>query len=178
MPASINTPFFNKARTKIGVKPKGIPPIYQPHLVAEAILYAAENPVRELFVGGAGRFLAFTQSLSPQMADALLLRMAFEGQRTDEPKSVEDPDAFYEPLVGYDRVEGDFSGEARPTSLYTWLELHPVLTTFIGSITLGAVAALVRRAFRNGNGSNGHAVFPQSQSNQRPAIPEELVVLG
>jgi len=28
MPASINTPLFNKARTKLGVKPMGVPPLY------------------------------------------------------------------------------------------------------------------------------------------------------
>jgi NAD(P)-dependent dehydrogenase (short-subunit alcohol dehydrogenase family) len=38
MPASINTPLFNKSRTKIGVKPLGLPPIYQPGIVVDAIL--------------------------------------------------------------------------------------------------------------------------------------------
>src|ERR671913_2337229 len=33
IPAAINTPFFTKARTKLGVKPKGFPPIYQPGVV-------------------------------------------------------------------------------------------------------------------------------------------------
>src|SRR5688500_857376 len=44
MPATINTPFFDKARTKLGVKPVAPPPIYQPGIVSEAILHAAENP--------------------------------------------------------------------------------------------------------------------------------------
>src|SRR5215213_1239535 len=39
MPAAINTPFFIKARTKLGVKPKGFPPVYQPGIVADAILH-------------------------------------------------------------------------------------------------------------------------------------------
>src|SRR3712207_8928850 len=30
MPASINTPFFDKSRTKLGVKPKAVPPFYEP----------------------------------------------------------------------------------------------------------------------------------------------------
>src|SRR5690606_26156298 len=38
MPASINTPLFDHARTKIGTKPKGLPPIYQPEVVVEAIV--------------------------------------------------------------------------------------------------------------------------------------------
>jgi NAD(P)-dependent dehydrogenase (short-subunit alcohol dehydrogenase family) len=44
MPAGINTPFFNKARTKMGVKPMPAPPIYHPQVVAEVILHAADIP--------------------------------------------------------------------------------------------------------------------------------------
>ena len=43
MPASINTPFFDKSRTKLGVKPKAVPPFYEPGVVADTILYAAEK---------------------------------------------------------------------------------------------------------------------------------------
>lgn len=175
MPTSINTPFFSKARTKLGVHPKGLPPIYQPHLAAEAILYAAENPVRDLFVGGPARLFALTQSLSPQMTDAMLRRMAFEGQLTDQPKSVEGPNAFYEPLPGYDRVEGIFSDEAKPTSIYTWLELHPTLATLAGTLALGVAAGLLRRVFSNG--SNG-ASSQHSLAEQQVPVSEELVVLG
>src|SRR3954468_11866802 len=55
MPATINTPLFDKARTKLGVKPVAPPPIYQPGIVSEAILHAAENPTRDLVVGGAAK---------------------------------------------------------------------------------------------------------------------------
>ena len=48
LPGTINTPFFDKGRTKIGVKPVGIPPIYEPETVANVIVYAAENPARDL----------------------------------------------------------------------------------------------------------------------------------
>ncbi len=55
LPASINTPLFNAACTKIGVKPKPASPVYQPNVVADAILYAAEHPVTEIYAGGAAR---------------------------------------------------------------------------------------------------------------------------
>jgi NAD(P)-dependent dehydrogenase (short-subunit alcohol dehydrogenase family) len=50
-PAVINTPFWNNGLTKLGVKPAGIPPYYDPRLVADAILYVAEHPTRDYFVG-------------------------------------------------------------------------------------------------------------------------------
>src|ERR687893_219414 len=67
MPAGINTPFFNKARTKLGVKPMPMPPIYQPDVVADVILYAAEHPTRDIEAGGAAKMLILNQRLSPRM---------------------------------------------------------------------------------------------------------------
>ncbi|CAA9578900.1 MAG: hypothetical protein AVDCRST_MAG86-2495 [uncultured Truepera sp.] len=108
---SIITPFFNKARNKLGVKPKGLPPIYEPRVVSDAILYAAEHPVRDLFAGGAARQLAFLQALSPRAVDAFVLMTGFEGQKTKEPMSAGAPDNLYAPVDGdaYNRVKGDFS---------------------------------------------------------------------
>ncbi len=48
---------FNKARTKLGVKPVGVPPLYQPSLVANAIFDVAEHPKREVVVGDAGKMI-------------------------------------------------------------------------------------------------------------------------
>ena len=52
MPGTINTPFFDKGRTKLGVKPVAPSSIYGPSIVTDAILHAAENPARDLVVGG------------------------------------------------------------------------------------------------------------------------------
>ena len=61
-PATINTPFFDNARNKLDVKPKGPPPIYEPGIVADCVLYAAEHPVRDLYAGGAGKTMALGRS--------------------------------------------------------------------------------------------------------------------
>ncbi|MDF5715871.1 MAG: hypothetical protein PUP93_18805 [Rhizonema sp. NSF051] len=70
MPAGINTPLFNKARTKLGVKPMPTPPIYDPSLVALAIVEAAEHPKREVIVGDAGKLILLAQRISPELVDA------------------------------------------------------------------------------------------------------------
>src|SRR4051794_18723011 len=72
LPASINTPLFNQARPRIGDKPKGLPPIYQPNVVADTILYAAEHPARDVVAGGAAAALILNQRLSPRLVDAFL----------------------------------------------------------------------------------------------------------
>lgn len=122
LPASINTPFFDKARTKIGVKPMGLPPIYPPALVADTILHAAEHPAREIVVGGAGKAMILTQRVSPRLMDAFLERAGFAGQETREPKSEDAPDNLFAPLPGYDRVEGGFGAQAKLEAASPWLQ--------------------------------------------------------
>jgi NAD(P)-dependent dehydrogenase (short-subunit alcohol dehydrogenase family) len=143
MPAAINTPFFTKARTRLGVKPKGFPPIYQPGVVADAILYSAEKAPREIVAGGAGKGMLLTQRFSPRLMDAFMLRGGFGSQMTDEPKSVENPDALFAPMKGQDRAEGDFGERATPRSYLTWLDTHPAARWSVGAaVTLVALGAI------------------------------------
>lgn len=116
MPAGINTPLFNKARTKLGVKPMPTPPIYDPSLVAKAIVEAAEHPKREVVVGDAGKLILLAQRISPSLVDAYMLRTGFDSQYTNEPKSENAPDNLFEPISGYDKIQGDFSDQARYSS--------------------------------------------------------------
>jgi hypothetical protein len=125
MPAGVNTPFFSNARTKLGVKPRPPRPIYQPEHVADAVVYAAEHPVRELFVGGGAKMLVMSKRLMPRAVESYLLATAFRNQRTNEPKSTDAPSGLYAPETGDDRVHGDFTQLARRHSLYTWLQTHP-----------------------------------------------------
>lgn len=134
-PASINTPFFNNARSKIGMRPKGAPPIYEPGVVADCILYAATHPVRDLYAGGAGKALALNQIVAPSLMDMFLARAGIPLQRTDEP--ADDDDALTMPRIEEDRIQGDFSDEARRFSLYTWLETHPAVGRTAGLATTG-----------------------------------------
>jgi NAD(P)-dependent dehydrogenase (short-subunit alcohol dehydrogenase family) len=146
LPGTINTPFFDKGRSKIGVKPVGIPPIYEPETVADVIVYAAENPARDLVSGGAARALILNQRLSPRMLDAVLTtRAGFSPQKTEEPRSEDDPDNLYGPIPGHDTARNGFRAFSR--SLYNWLEMHPTVRREAAAGTaLGLLAALRRRS--------------------------------
>jgi NAD(P)-dependent dehydrogenase (short-subunit alcohol dehydrogenase family) len=147
MPAAINTPFFDKARTRLGVKPKGFPPLYAPEVVAGAILYAAEKAPRDIVAGGAGKGLILGQRLSPRLMDAVMLRGGFTSQMTDEPKSASDPDALFEPVQDQNRADGDFGDQTLRKSLLTWLDTHPAIKrgAIVGA-ALGTVALLRARS--------------------------------
>jgi short-subunit dehydrogenase len=146
MPATINTPFFDKARTKLGVKPVAPPPIYQPGIVSEAILHATENPARDLVVGGAAKAVILSQTVSPRLLDILLKLRGFEVHYTSEPKPEGAPDNLFEPIDGYNTVEGSFRDRAHPRSLYNWLQLHPTVKRgAVAGMAIGALGALRRR---------------------------------
>jgi NAD(P)-dependent dehydrogenase (short-subunit alcohol dehydrogenase family) len=146
MPATINTPLFDKARTKLGVKPVAPPPIYQPGIVSEAILHATENPARDLVVGGAAKAVILSQTVSPRLLDILLKLRGFEVHYTSEPKPEDAPDNLFEPIDGYNTVEGSFRDRAHPRSLYNWLQLHPTVKRgAVAGMAIGALGALRRR---------------------------------
>lgn len=140
MPSGINTPLFNKARTKMGVKPMPAPPIYEPSVVAEAILYAAEHPTRDIFAGGAGKMLWLTQRMAPALLDSILAKTGFEGQQTKEPKPQDAPDNLYAPIDGFNKIGGDFFEKARSKSASNWLETHPQARRALKSAALGSLA--------------------------------------
>lgn len=140
MPSGINTPLFNHARTKLGVKPMPAPPIYQPQVVAEVILHAAENPTRDIYAGGAGRAMAALQKLSPALMDKILVKSAFEAQKTKEAKSLDAPDNLQNAIESHGQIGGDFSEQSRTKSLSNWLEVHPQTQRALKTVALCGVA--------------------------------------
>ncbi|HEY9858068.1 MAG TPA: SDR family oxidoreductase [Candidatus Obscuribacterales bacterium] len=143
-PSVVNTPFWDNALTRIGVQPAGIPPYYSPRLVADAILYTASHPTRDFFVGDSARMLDLLQKLSPSLVDTLLQQIGFPLQRTEEPKSEDDPNNLYEPVLTETRVDGDFNHMVIP-SLLDWVDKNPVLKW--GAIAGVSVALLAAQAF-------------------------------
>jgi NAD(P)-dependent dehydrogenase (short-subunit alcohol dehydrogenase family) len=145
LPAGINTPFFDKSMTRLGVKPRPSPPVYEPELVAKAILHAAEHPVREIYVGGAGKSMEWLHRLAPNLADQLFSRFAFPAQMTDQSKTDQAPHNLYEHMEGYDQVHGSFGEEARSASVYTGLEMRPALRWGLLSRLAGVGFVLLTR---------------------------------
>ncbi len=121
LPASIDTPFFEHARSKLGVMAKPPPPVYAPEVVADSIVYAAQHPRREILVGGAAALFQLGQRLSPALTDALLsIRRLGEGsQRTDRPDN--GVDNLDHPVDEPGRVHGAHSGRVLRHSAFTTL---------------------------------------------------------
>jgi short-subunit dehydrogenase len=149
LPSSINTPLFSFARSKLGVQPMPVPPVYEPRVVAKAICHAAEHGGREIVVGGAGKLLTIGQWLSPSLLDRYMLQggRLFEQQRTDRPDDRRDN--LFEASTGPGSTTGEFGARSKSTSLYTTLlELHPNRKRLAVAALLVGVLAMVRRIGR------------------------------
>lgn len=151
VPASVNTPLFDVARSKLGAKPQGVSLYYQPRVVAEAILYAAEHPIPEIVCGFPAKAMYWANRLSPRLVGAALREVGFTAQRGEElPEGKEMPGNLFEPVPGYDRVEGRFGDRAWPFSVTSWLETHPLTRTLLVLGVMGSVlpwiGARVRRS--------------------------------
>jgi NAD(P)-dependent dehydrogenase (short-subunit alcohol dehydrogenase family) len=148
-PSSINTPFFTKALTKTGLKPRPLPPVYEPELVVDAILYAAENPVREVIIGGAGKGLSLLQRLSPQLAASSMQRTAYELQLTDEHKPSNAPHNLFEHVYGLDTVKGEWGEEAVRVSPMTKTQYRPAARWALAlTLAILAGAFIIRPALQ------------------------------
>lgn len=146
-PASIDTPLPEHARSYMPSEPRLPPPVYAPELAAEAILYAAEHPVRDLYVGGAGRMLAATRWF-PRLTDRVMERTLFGLQQTGRPVAGRPHDGLHESRDGgRERSRQDYF--TRERSLYTAAELHPVATAaLVTALGIAAGAAIWRRTAR------------------------------
>jgi NAD(P)-dependent dehydrogenase (short-subunit alcohol dehydrogenase family) len=124
LPGAINTPQFDRARQKLGEQPQPVPPIYQPELVAAAVLRCCERPVRELPVTWGAQKLLWGQKLSPRAGDLLLRRNGWKSQTTGEPKPVDAPDNLDAALPGDPGARGRFADRSRGSSAWTSARLR------------------------------------------------------
>ncbi|MBK8020803.1 MAG: SDR family oxidoreductase [Chloroflexi bacterium] len=150
LPSGINTPLFNHARSKIGLKPMPVPPVYTPELVARSIVRAAASPQRTIYVGGAGHFLWMLQRLNPALLDQIMVanKSMFRMQTTDEPDN--GMDNLYQPMPGRGRVHGDFDSLTKPSIFTPLIELSPqwlrqiFAMTIPASLVMGAIYGILR----------------------------------
>ena len=143
-PASIDTPFFEKARTRLDVEPQPVPPVYAPDIVADAILRCAVHPARDVIVGGSGKLLS-AASLAPRIADRYMERRLFEAQQTDIPVRDGRPDNLFNPVEHDGGQRGrTWQGRTKSTSAYTAAALRPRLAaaTLVGLAAVMAATSL------------------------------------
>jgi NADP-dependent 3-hydroxy acid dehydrogenase YdfG len=147
-PAAINTPFTDHARNRMDSPgTRNPPPAYDPHLVARAITYACETPVRDLTVGGAGGVsMVIGNLLAPRIMDWVAARVGHASMTTKNPGNPTERDNLYEP-----REDMSEYSSLRPMTRQTSLALEAQLNRGTTLAILAGIAALLatRRTGRN-----------------------------
>ncbi|WP_338762616.1 SDR family oxidoreductase [Massilia sp. METH4] len=145
MPSFIDTPLFLNSRSRLGVQPRPVPPVYSPETVVESVLFAAEHPRRDIIVGGQGALVALLQRISPALLDRLMVAggLMFRTQKTDKPDN--GYDNLYQPTPGTGSVTGAWTDESLSYSWYTrHIEHYPHRKLLLLG-ALGAAACLALR---------------------------------
>jgi NAD(P)-dependent dehydrogenase (short-subunit alcohol dehydrogenase family) len=121
---ALNTPHFSVVRTRLPRHPKPVAPIFQPELAAQAIVWAAEHPRRELWVAGSTVKAILGNRLAPGLLDRYLARTGYDSQQAEEAVEPDRPDNLGDPLPGDRGAHGIFDAEARDHSLQLWATEH------------------------------------------------------
>jgi NAD(P)-dependent dehydrogenase (short-subunit alcohol dehydrogenase family) len=140
-----NTPQFDWVRTRLHRHPQPVPPIYQPEVAARAVIYAAQHPRRELWVGLPTVYTILGEKFVSGFMDRYLGRSNEKAQQAGEPI---DPskrvDNLYEPPPGDPGAHGMFDGKAHARSPQLWLNMHRGAAAGAAAGLAAATAAVVR----------------------------------
>jgi short-subunit dehydrogenase len=162
-PSAIDTPYIRHARNLMAVEPENPPPVYAPHVVAEAILHCAEHPERDLYVGGGGKMLAEFSHHAPRLADKLMEAMMFNVQKSDRQKPNGRADSLHGPSSdGEER--GGYSGYVAESSVYTKASVHPVIAgSLLAGLALAAFSAWRTVASHNGSSQDSKIMLDRAR---------------
>lgn len=136
-PAAIDTPYPEHAKNYMDREADLPPPIYAPETVARAILHAAENPQRDVFVGSGGVGTSLLGRFASRLMDRIMEATFFEHQQTDLPPRPTQENILDEPVGGLEE-RGDRDSHVSERSLYT-AAVERGLLKKVGAIGLGAV---------------------------------------
>jgi short-subunit dehydrogenase len=142
---ALNTPQFSWGRTKMPRQPRPMPPIFQPEVAAEAIVRAAHDPRREIFVGWPTVKVVLANKVAPGLVDRYLARSGFDAQQIDEPVPPDRRDNLFEPAPGAFAAHGKFDDRARPRSLQLWATFH---RGWLGAAGVAGLTAATLGVFR------------------------------
>jgi NAD(P)-dependent dehydrogenase (short-subunit alcohol dehydrogenase family) len=138
---ALNTPQFDWVRNRLPRQPQPVPPIYQPEVAAEAIVWAATHARRELYVGWSTVVaIVFAAKLFPSIGDAYLAWRGYGAQQTRAP-CLERPDNLFQSVQGAHHAHGAFDRRARRASLESLATRHRGAVATAG-LALCALAGL------------------------------------
>jgi NAD(P)-dependent dehydrogenase (short-subunit alcohol dehydrogenase family) len=120
MPA-VNTPQFSWVLSRLPRQPQPVPPIYQPEVAAQGVVFAADHADRkEHWVGASTAGTIMAQKFAAPVLDRYLARTGFDSQQTEQRVAPGRPNNLWAPVdqpPGSDEgAHGVFDGRAHARS--------------------------------------------------------------
>jgi NAD(P)-dependent dehydrogenase (short-subunit alcohol dehydrogenase family) len=138
--SAFNTPQFDWAVNHVGKRPMPVPPIFQPELAAQAIVWAARHSRREVCVGWPAVKAIWGNKIAPGYADRFLARFGYQGQITSEPLPAEACGNLHEACDVNPGAHGRFDREARHYSLQWLITSHRPIAITVAIALCGSIA--------------------------------------
>src|SRR5205807_9483587 len=140
MPA-LNTPQFSWVKSRLPRKPQPVPPIFQPEVAAQAIVYAATHRRRELWAGATTVEAIQAQKFFPGVLDRYLGHTGYDAQQYDGLADPNRPNNLWQPLPGDAGAHGDFDSRAHKRSWQLTLNVNRrwIVLGILGAGVAGAI---------------------------------------
>ncbi|HXT30975.1 MAG TPA: SDR family oxidoreductase, partial [Vicinamibacterales bacterium] len=95
---AMNTPQFDWVKSRLDRRAQPVPPIFEPEVAAQAIVWASHHARREIYVGGPTAAAIVGNKIAPGLADRYLGRTGVDAQQTAEPENPDRPDNLWSPV--------------------------------------------------------------------------------
>jgi len=167
-PTAIHTPFVENAKSYLPYEPQLPAPVYAPEHVAEAILYCAENPTREFFVGEMAKVHSSLATWAPRVGELMNESMIDSFQNSGDPPRPDRADGLYQTNSKL-HERGSRERFVMEESPYLRAKLHPYVTY---GLLLGSGVALAAwlgsgRGGRYSSSDSGRVQSPQRSRSDR-----------
>lgn len=132
--------------SRLPKRPQPVPPIYQPELIADAVLAMIERPRREMWLGWPTIVAIALNRVAPGLLDRYLGANGVASQQTDEKANPDRPANLWKPVPGDWAAHGAFEDRAVTRSTAMWASMHR--RPLAGSAVVAAVGAILLRRAR------------------------------
>ncbi|MFC8535534.1 SDR family oxidoreductase [Streptomyces sp. NPDC057249] len=150
MPA-VNTPQFSWVLSRVRGRPQPVPPIYQPEVAADAVLYAADHPGRkQYYVGSSTVATIVANKFAAGLLDRYLARTGFDSQQSGDAGDDNREHNLWQPVddATDHGAHGRFDQESHRRDPQLWALRHRALAAVAAAGAACGATALGRRVAR------------------------------
>ncbi|MBU5635226.1 SDR family oxidoreductase [Geomonas sp. Red69] len=135
---AMNTPQFDWVESRLPNRPQPVPPIYQPEVAADTIVWASHRRRREIYVGLPTLKAMWGNKVARGLLDLYLGLTGYKSQQTDEPERPDRAANLWESVPGPYGAHGRFDARSKGFSTQVWLSQRK---WGLGALVAGTIAA-------------------------------------